>query len=57
MSIVLQRNDFKRGDPNIGQPDFLCGNRSLEITLASNDKKNNNFIQKYADEHKHTKNL
>ena len=46
MSIVLQRKEWHTGNPNIGEPDYFCGDIPFEFTLASNTKKKGNYIQK-----------
>ena len=44
---VLDIDDWKAGDPNKYEPDYFCGNIPVEITIASNTKKRDNFIQSF----------
>ena len=47
MSIVLERRNWTRGNPDLLEPDYFCDGVPFEFTIASDKKRKNNFIQKY----------
>ena len=47
MSIVLERKNWTRGNPDLLEPDYFCDGVPFEFTIASDKKRKNNFIQKY----------
>ncbi len=47
LSEVLKNNNWEKGDPNKGEPDYFCDGMPFEFTLASDSKRKNNFIQRY----------
>ena len=46
MSVVLRRKNWERGDPVKHDPDYFCDKCGFEFTLASDDSKKDNLIQK-----------
>lgn len=46
MKIVLEKKQWRPGNANKGEPDYFCENTPFEFTLASNEKKKGNYIQK-----------
>ena len=38
MSIVLERNNWVSGNPNIFEPDYFCDGIPFEFTIASEKK-------------------
>lgn len=47
MSIVLERDSWTSGNPDLLEPDYFCDGIPFEFTIASDKKQKNNFIQKY----------
>lgn len=45
------KSDWRKGDPNVYEPDYFCGSIPFEITLASDHKSRDNFIQRLTRGH------
>lgn len=46
MACLGGKSDWRKGDPNAYEPDYFCGSIPFEITLASDHKNRDNFIQR-----------
>lgn len=47
MSTVLEKEEWKAGNPDQFEPDYFCSGIPFEFTIASDQKRKNNFVQRY----------
>ena len=51
MNQTLSMGPWRRGDPNAYEPDYFCGPLPFEITLVSDSKKKDSFIERFKSRH------
>lgn len=51
MACLSGKSDWRKGDPDAFEPDYFCGSIPFEITLASDHKSRDNFVQRLTRGH------